>query len=67
MYAKLQKAEMEGEAGVHGASTDEVMESVLQVSWCGRSGRPLVRAQAGTAGAGLRLGPDGPLWAFHNK
>ena len=32
VYAKLQKAEAEGEAGVHGASTGEVMESVLQVA-----------------------------------
>jgi len=35
VYAKLQKAEAEGEAGVHGASTGEVMESVLQVGWRG--------------------------------
>ncbi len=35
VYAKLQKAEAEGEAGVHGASTGEVMESVLQVGWWG--------------------------------
>ena len=39
VYAKLQKAEAEGEAGVHGASTGEVMESVLQVGcWDGGVG-----------------------------
>ncbi|EFN53933.1 hypothetical protein CHLNCDRAFT_136162 [Chlorella variabilis] len=31
VYAKLQRAEAEGEAGVHGASTGEVLEAVLQV------------------------------------
>jgi hypothetical protein len=36
IYAQLQRAEAEGEAGVHGASTQEVMESVQQVGgWVG--------------------------------
>lgn len=40
VYAKLRRAEAEGEAGVHGASTGEVLESVQQVGlaggWAGR-------------------------------
>lgn len=31
VYAQLQRAEVEGEAGVHGASTTEVLESLAQV------------------------------------
>lgn len=31
VYAQLQRAEVEGEAGVHGASTSEVLESLTQV------------------------------------
>jgi exocyst complex component 2 len=31
VYAKLQRAEAEGEAGVNGASTGEVLEAVQQV------------------------------------
>jgi exocyst complex component 2 len=47
VYAKLQKAEVEGEAGVHGASTGEVMESVLQVQGeAQRTFGPLLDRQA---------------------
>lgn len=36
VHAKLQKAEAEGEAGVHGSSTAEVLEAVQRVSGQGR-------------------------------